>query len=544
MKKILSLVLSAVFILTAFSACAKNEKPATDTDGATTGTAEVPNTTAPDVLPEGIEDIESWFTHATLKITGNTRAPRDEVRTTTLLAAKNESESVQLAFRSDKDIPGLSLSIKGEAEGVTPELLEVYLIPVGSTYLPDPIVPTEGNFSLVAKTTKSFLIRFKVDSDAKAGDHTYTVDLKYGNTVIDTYTVTLSVMSYALPSENFTPVYTALDRMEIRKKESITLSESRKMLEKYVYFLLDYGVNVTTLPYDVLDDRADELMSDPRITAFEIDPTLPDDKLLEIYEKLKTNSVWFDKAVFTVYDEPTTIDHLNEYMTKAKRIAELCPGINIQCAYYRNIKYDNQNDTVDIIARYSDYFCVKSCAWGEKWLADPLGKGNFADRIKDVAGEDGNIFWYVCWEPRDPYCNLQIDENALNHRTLFWQQYYYDVEGLLYWYANYWKLVSDPWTDMATVKDLSTTCYGDGSLLYPGKKVGIDGPVASIRLDCMRDGVEDIALLKLAEKELGREWVISRVTEVSSSVSVHTTSTQLFGSIRNEILTALNEKLA
>ena len=312
MKKILSLVLSVVFILTAFSACAKNEKPEVNTDGTTTDTTAAPNTTAPDVLPEGIEDIESWFTHATLKITGGTRAPREEVKTTTLLAAKNESESVQLAFRSDKDISGLSLSIKGEAEGVTPELLEVYLIPVGSTYLPDPIVPTEGNFSLTAKTTKSFLIRFKVDSGAKAGDHTYTVDLKYGNTVIDTYTVTLSVMSYALPSENFTPVYTALDRAQIVNKEKVPMSKSKEMYGQYIYFMLDYGVNVTTLPYDVLDERSEVFMSDPRITAFEIDTALPDDKLVQIYEKLKTNSVWFDKAVFTVYDEPTTVAHLDE----------------------------------------------------------------------------------------------------------------------------------------------------------------------------------------------------------------------------------------
>jgi hypothetical protein len=37
---------------------------------------------------------------------------------------------------------------------------------------------------------------------------------------------------------------------------------------------------------------------------------------------------------------------------------------------------------------------------------------------------------------------------------------------------------------------IGTGFYGDGSLLYPGKKVGIDGPVSSLRLEVLRDGLE------------------------------------------------------
>jgi hypothetical protein len=79
--------------------------------------------------------------------------------------------------------------------------------------------------------------------------------------------------------------------------------------------------------------------------------------------------------------------------------------------------------------------------------------------------------------------------------------------------------------------------------MYPGKKVGVNGPVASLRLDCMRDGIEDFALLKLAERELGRDWVIERVSTITPSVSEHTKDTNVFAPVRAEILTALNEKL-
>lgn len=57
----------------------------------------------------------------------------------------------------------------------------------------------------------------------------------------------------------------------------------------------------------------------------------------------------------------------------------------------------------------------------------------------------------------------------------------YGAEGFLYWAASRWLRTDDLWIDIATVKDLSLDVYGDGSLLYNGNKMGIDGALASIR---------------------------------------------------------------
>jgi hypothetical protein len=212
--------------------------------------------------------------------------------------------------------------------------------------------------------------------------------------------------------------------------------------------------------------------------------------------------------------------------------------------FFRNIKYDDKRDTVDLCAEYTDTFLVKSCAWSKGWLSDPLNKGYFGRRIENIVQGSGRLWWYVCWEPTYPFCNLQIPESALNHRKLFVQQFFYGVDGLSYWASNYWQYVDDPWTDMATVKDLSNEVYGDGSLLYPGNKVDIDGPVASLRLNCIRDGVEDFALLTLAERELGDDWVEKKIKTIIESLTSHTTSTTDFTAFRNDILIALNEKLS
>ena len=48
---------------------------------------------------------------------------------------------------------------------------------------------------------------------------------------------------------------------------------------------------------------------------------------------------------------------------------------------------------------------------------------------------------------------------------------------------------------------------GEGSLFYPGKDAGIDGPVASIRLKNLRDGMEDYEYFVLLQQRAGRQAV-------------------------------------
>lgn len=51
---------------------------------------------------------------------------------------------------------------------------------------------------------------------------------------------------------------------------------------------------------------------------------------------------------------------------------------------------------------------------------------------------------------------------------------------------------------------------GDGALFYPGNDAGIDGPVASLRLKALRDGMEDYEYFALLEK-LGEKAVVEEI---------------------------------
>jgi hypothetical protein len=96
---------------------------------------------------------------------------------------------------------------------------------------------------------------------------------------------------------------------------------------------------------------------------------------------------------------------------------------------------------------------------------------------------------------------------------------------------------------MATVPDLSDNIYGDGSMLYNGNQVGIDGPCGSVRIEAVRDGLEDCEMFLLADKYLGRDWVLEKIKQVTTDLKTYTDSVSVFVKTREEIGNALEKAM-
>ena len=131
--------------------------------------------------------------------------------------------------------------------------------------------------------------------------------------------------------------------------------------------------------------------------------------------------------------------------------------------------------------------------------------------------------------------------SAMAHRVLFWQQRREGVNGLLYWSTTYWNPAStpDPWKSMMTVKDINPDLRGDGSLFYPGTTVGVDGPVSSIRLEVIRDGLEDFDLLTLAEARLGKDRTQAHVARIARSLKDYEQDPLVLEKVRRDVGSAL-----
>jgi hypothetical protein len=155
---------------------------------------------------------------------------------------------------------------------------------------------------------------------------------------------------------------------------------------------------------------------------------------------------------------------------------------------------------------------------------------SFTDGERGKAWERGRqVWWYTCVGPVHPFANLFIEYTAAEQRLLMGcMAKKFDSGGFLYYSSSLWCDVREkrkdgkvvefefhPWPAPVNRGPL-TNCdgktwvnnNGDGMLFYPGP----EGPLASIRLKAMRDGLEDYEYLWLLqqavhEAEAGRRRV-------------------------------------
>ena len=181
--------------------------------------------------------------------------------------------------------------------------------------------------------------------------------------------------------------------------------------------------------------------------------------------------------------------------------------------FFRRPDWDGRITAFDLMANRVNIWCPNT----PHFDADATVRPSMTAR--HVLGD--RLWWYVCCGPGEPYNNFFVTMPAMSHRVLFWQQKRENIEGLLYWETAWWNManVKDPWTDMATVKEINKNIRGDGSLFYPGKTVGVDGPVSSQRLEMIRDGLEDFDYLTLADAWLGKKVTRDFVARIAKDMT-------------------------
>ncbi|MBI4342289.1 MAG: DUF4091 domain-containing protein [Candidatus Omnitrophica bacterium] len=200
--------------------------------------------------------------------------------------------------------------------------------------------------------------------------------------------------------------------------------------------------------------------------------------------ELAQTMVWYRQAAFELslssllneayvytYDEPTPGD---------PQAAAVMAAIHREAPGLKNLLVmQHAPDPVKHAAWFkdADILCLRITAF------DPEQAQRFQAMGKEV--------WLYVSMPGHPFPSLQIDYPAMAHRVIPWMAWKYGVSGLLYWSVNFWE--GDPLTNPAA---FAPEQNGDGILYYPGP----DGPVPSIRLEVLRDGIEDYEYLVLLQR--------------------------------------------
>ncbi len=412
--------------------------------------------------------------------------------------------------------------------------------------IPEVVLDMADNFELEAEANRQFIITVDSDKDTPEGMYKATLTFKdaEGKEVkkADVYAY---VYDFTLPDAPY----------------SASLFACGTDVENYE-FMLEHNLSGYNLPYGITDERADAYMNDPRVTAFVIaggghwygqnmyggsmDRT--DEQTVAYYNKVASNPEWFKKGLFYYTDEPWETGLQNVKMTY-ERVTELLGTTNI-----RNITPLAGNDThadeqcmsegidpVAYIDPYINVWCPQSPAFhlkseGGKWTPRRyLSKyGEFADRAKAFKEKGEEMWWYVCCSPEVPYANYFTFYQGVIVRLLSWQQFYNDVDGVLY-YSTFGGAISKYQFDIGN---------GDGILEYDAGIWGRDGYAASWRLLQIRDGFDDIDYLSIAEELCGHDAVIEVVKTVSGGMLSYTEDYRVLEAARDEIIEMILEAQA
>ena len=170
--------------------------------------------------------------------------------------------------------------------------------------------------------------------------------------------------------------------------------------------------------------------------------------------------------------------------------------------------------------------------------------GQFDNRIKSymqLENENGgnyNLWTYSAgWNKSYSYCNHLIENTGLQTKMLFWQLYQNDITGYLYYGTNNWSeydsyngsFVDNTVTGSMTGLGWKTnkhpystgySIYGNGTLFYGASQAKIMGTsyIGSLRVEIMRDGIEEYQMLTMLEDLKGKDAAKAVVAKVSKNV--------------------------
>ncbi|MCE9591307.1 MAG: DUF4091 domain-containing protein [Planctomycetes bacterium] len=227
-------------------------------------------------------------------------------------------------------------------------------------------------------------------------------------------------------------------------------------------------------------------------TLFDL-PASPDPKL---YEFLKQKG-WLAKFVtYSVTDEPPEDLFVKTCIPYAKGMREKMPGLRVFLA-------------TEAHARLAE---------GTDIMMTDLSNARYDPR-SFVCPPGVELWHYYChlpinWQMRAPLVrapNMQIDNDALEHRLALWMSWHYGAKAVLIWSGNReWPgLGKDFWASrqLPTKENAGYpyggTHHGNGFLVYPPREPGGE-VLPSLRLKILRDGMEDIAIFEAIKRKYGK----------------------------------------
>ncbi len=495
-----------------------------------------------------VEEFSMFFDH------GFNKQKQNELTNTgktsyTMYAGKNEIENCQFilaANTTDKNglTAAVSKFVKGSDE-IDSIMYKAEYFLVDGKPTPDAMLPYKGeSFDIAKGNSQIFFVEAEIPQGAAAGDYTATVEVKDGEEVLKSGVVTLHVWDFELSEETSNTVI-----MELEEGRLTATAKKGGLYGTYYDFLLRNRVSAYGLPYDFESQKAEKYLDNPRVRGFRVRTASDAVKVKRLGDR---NPAWAEKAIFYTVDEPRNEDAWNKIVTDGNHIkSQLGDNYRFVSPFFTP-GYIGSIDCLELMRKAINVWCPKTALYTSEEEAENIDcwedikfysidpDETFESRMQSYKEQGDELWWYTCWDPTAPYITLNIEEKGVNPRIMFWQQKYFDITGYLYFMVNEWgsstegagSWAEDSWDAHYKVNSMGENTWGDGQLLYCGERRGYDGPVGSMRLNAVRDGIEDFEYMTMLEKKIGFDKVKELISAVTTGVATYTSDTELFANQR------------
>jgi hypothetical protein len=493
-----------------------------------------------------------WVTDGMVKVQPD--ASPGDVKWSQLWAAQNETETLQVHVRGAGSTIALTVTASELTDDVSGATLPAPLVS-REAYLdittlsdangtaglvPDALIPSVDPYVHEARNafpvdvpdgeTRSAWIDVAVPADAPSGYYHGTVTVADGGTTLATLPVVIGVWDVALPStatlrSGFGLSWNGLclqaygsyeacgqypgangdaDRgVELTHvAEATAFLDERVSLAEAVYATPsdDDWTHFDQVYGPLMDGTAATHLAGAKLTHLWFSGDLGSDTELGRWTSHFQQKGWLDRTSAYYCDEPPGGCSFDLVKTRADFIAGAAPALQ------RLLTTDIGEATdQDLLGRVEIMVAIVESMENRD---QPSQRATYDTWLGDAKH---HLWWYQSCDEHESCSNgdvgpatatwpsYMVDATPVRNRVFQWLAYLYDVEGELYYDSDYcWDATcggqSDPW-----VSQYAFGGNGDGTLFYPGTAAKIGGttpvPVPSIRLELIRDGMEDYELL-------------------------------------------------
>ena len=389
--------------------------------------------------------------------------------------------------------------------------------PYGSSHVgwwPDPILDFMDAADIAKGDAQAFWVRVRAPKGQPPGRYSGKLDILVGGTRAFTFDLAVRVYGFTLPDASPLPLAitfsphdhptaeTKATQTEWRKSKDYPVNAWRQHVAEWTDFLADYYITYDSL-YGYKNWEPDfaqlqRLHARGQLGRFNLGyyakcpadaagmakwkvDTL--DRLRPFYERAKALGI-LDHAYIYGCDEHKAGDfpHVER---AAKLIKAAFPDVMVMTT-----TYDHGYGLGSVITSM-DAFCPLTPRFDAAKAAKARAKGK-------------QVWWYICCGPHHPHANMFIEYPAIEGRLLMGAlTARHRPDGFLYYQISIWNsqrpITGGPFTDWDPRS--WTSYHGDGSWTC----VGPGGtPLATVRLENFRDGLEDYAYARVLEATLAR----------------------------------------